>query len=819
MSVTSTDVAQPRTNNTSATFQTASGISEDLQSLDALVDRIAKHIPEMPYVPSIPQDERKAYPNSYQTLRAWSYETPFNEDEHPNLQYMTFLYQDPTDSCIQLHSMGEYDRSKQNQKPTSTVNGIQSGTNTPSQSTAPKKKMTFGDYKKKQINGGLGALAQQPAQDMRINRDQASKDPNNDENSSKNVMDQAAGTAEAKPERKHTPLGEPRQDSPPPAKRRKTSPPPAVITNAQDTQPAPVPRDPQDLPSSPVSMDIPSIPVSLDLPSFVTNELFAVDRQKPSPDQSPTPSKVLVSTKNEAQRGAKRTDSPLQVQANGSHGHQQLANEIEREPVGSVGRHSHAHPAKKSESLTRGHQDETSLTAAKVAGTSQSRVGGESSGKATKNGSPPILSAKNSGASQNHAHPQKAKPIAEPRENRPRMRKIIKLKIGKRNRKTLANYLRFPPTPWSTEKLDQMLGRESEGHKEAGKPNGTTINGVRTARERSTTLESSSKPPEKRPRPNEEWNVQERANKRLKVPSSLELQNESGTPEAPPSKSPTSNLASVQKHVQSTPRNNLKSVAMQRIGSTESAYTPHSSVQTPPISGFSEQITPKKDPSKDNEKQAWRAETARLSKMGKDLKHNAENKDGRGEKNAKLAAVKMLESFMCFLLAFVCTDNLERVCNQAPDLKDNNWLSLQKFSQSAVDWAKPYPHLYGLGQQLVTVLDSHIATLATRVPSSHWPTPLTLADAMVHLQRAAASGAHRLPIQELTEKYPQTCKKAAAYITRVDHGKPNDYAGEYAVPLNLQSTPLQAVRFGVVFLKEWLQLEKLSYNLELKLSS
>ncbi|KAL9097807.1 MAG: hypothetical protein Q9165_000133 [Trypethelium subeluteriae] len=818
MSVTSTDVAQPRTNNTSATVQTASGISEDIQSLDALVDRIAKHIPDMPYVPSIPQDERKAYPNSYQNLRAWSYDTPFNEDEHPNLQYMTFLYQDPTDSCIQLHNMGEYDRSIQDQKPMSTINGIQSGMNTPSQSTAPKKKMTFGDYKKNKINGGLGAPAQQPAQDMQLSKDQSNKDPNSDEKPSNKVVDKAPETVEVKPE-KHAPHGEPRQDSPPPAKRRKISPPPAVITNAQEIQSARAPRDPQDLPSSPVSMDIPSIPVTLDLPSFVKNELFAVDRQKLSPDQSPTPSKVLVPTKKEAQRGAKRTDSPLQVQANGSHGHQQSANDVEKEPSGRVDRHSHAHPVKKSDPLARAHHDETGPPTAKVIETSQSRVGGESSGKATKNDSPPILPTKNTGATQNHAHPQKAKTIAEPRENRPRMRKIIKLKIGKRNRKTLAGYLRTPPTPWSAEKLDQMLGKEPERHKEARKSNGTSTNGVRAARERSTTLESSSKLPEKRPRPNEESNVQERANKRLKIPSSLELQNESGTPEAPPSKSPTSNPTSAQKHVQSTTRNSLKSVAMQRIGSTESVHTPHSSVQTPPISGYSEQITPKKDPSTEKERQAWKAENMRLSKMGASLKHNAENKDGKGEQNPKLAAVKMLESFMCFLLAFVCTDNMQRLCNQAPDLRENTWLTLQKFSQSVVQCTKPHPHLYGLAQQLVTVLDSHIAMLATRMPTNHLPDASMIAETMMQLQRAATSGAHRLPIQELTEKYPQTCKKAVAYITQVDCCKPYDYAGEYTIPLNLQSTPLQAVRFGVVFLKEWLQLENLSYNLGLKLSA
>ena len=818
MSMTSTDIAQARTKKTNTPAQSSFQSSDDRQSLDALVDRIAKFIPSAPYVPSIPQDDAKSHHNYWQSSRAWFYDTPFREDEHQNLQYMTFLYQDPIESCIQLHNMDEYDRSASRSQHANKSNGIQSVTSMSSQSSAPKKKMTVGDYIKKQINGGSG-LAQRPPQQSKHSETAPSKENGVDEDITKKSSEKARGSAETQA-KKPTSSVETGQDSPPLAKKRKISPPPDITTQPQETQSAAPEDDPLNLPSSPVLMDIPSIPVSLDLPSFIKNELFALEKQRSSPDSSPTPSKAPLLTKDDVHPNNKRTDSPLQGQVNGVHSHSTSVDEVEKESAPHTEKHSHAHPAKKSEPLSHIHSVETGSIKSKPSSAVQSQDRDGANGKTAMDISPPLASVKKAAESQDHAHPhpQKTKSISEPKENRPRMRKVIKLKIRTKSaRKTLANYLRLPPQPWPSGKLDMLLGRSQERSKESRTSDGVIANGIRAATDRPAASKSLVKPLEKRLRPNDELNLQERANKRLKGPASLEFHQNSATPEAVTLKSPIMISSSAQKQLQSTPRKDLKSVAMQRIGSTESIHTPRSYAQTPPASALLEQTTPRRDPKSEKERQAWKAENIRLTKIGTILKHDAENKDGRGEKNPKLAAVKMLESFLSFLLAFVCSDNAQRVYSLPPELKENTWLSLQKFSHMVLQWAKPFPHLYGLAQQLVTVLHSHIAALASRVPTSQWPSPSMLADTMAQLQHAAASGAHRLPIQELTERYPQTCTKAVDYITRLDCGKPKDYGGEYTVPLNVQSTPLQAVRFGIVFLKEWVQLEKLTHDLELKL--
>ncbi|KAI9657109.1 MAG: hypothetical protein M1821_003275 [Bathelium mastoideum] len=817
MSVTSTNVAHSKTDNTNATIPPMFEASKDQQNLDALVDRIAKLIPPVPYVPSIPQDKPKPHYDSFQSPRAWCFETPFCEREHPNLQYMTFLYQDPTDSCIQLHNMDEYDPARP--KPQSNrTNGIHSSFNLSNQATAPKKKMTIADYKKKQINGGGSMATQQRAQDRQHSENEPRKEDSISEESARKEHSSLRKNSELKRE-EHVSHLNPRRDSPPPAKKRRISPPPVIGSKSdQFSQSAAPADDPLNLPSSPVSMDIPSIPVSLDLPSFITNELATLEKQKPSPVGSPSPYRPSPSSKTEIQRGNNRTDSPLQNQANGLHTSQLSTAEADNDPSQNLHKNSHAHPMKMSGHLNQDDHVQASPAEAKARGTRETKTGNEAGSKTAINDVPSAGSHKNSEEPQDGIHVQKPKGAAEPRENRPRMRKIIKLKIrNKTARKDLAKYLKLPPKSWSSHKFDELLDRGTEKLKSGQRFRTAIPNGAPLVTDRSTLSGTPAKTAEKRLRPTEDSNVPERSNKRLKVPLAPDVQHESSTPLAPSVKSPTSNPPSAQK-LHNTPHKGPKSIIMQRIGSTESVHTPHGSVQTPPASSVQpEQVNQKRDPGLESNRQIWKAENARLSKLGAMLKHSAENKDGKGEKNSKVAAVKMLESFLCFLLAFVCNDNAQRVYNQPPALKENTWLSLQKFALMALQWAKPYPHLYGLAQQLVVVLHSHIATLAVRIPTNQWLNPSMLAETMAQLQHAAASGAHRLPIQELTEKYPQTCKKAVDYITQIDHGKPEDYSGEYTIPLSVQSTPLQAVRFGVVFLKEWLQLEKLSYELQLKL--
>ncbi|KAI9703105.1 MAG: hypothetical protein M1820_005977 [Bogoriella megaspora] len=837
MSMTGTNSSSSKLPNKSAS-NAETAYTEERESTDAIVDKISKLIPPTPYVPSIPQDEPKYHHYSLQSSRAWLHNTPFHEDESPNLQYMTFLYQDPNASSMQLHNLEEFDISRTRTQTTAKPNGVQSGTTTPFQSSGPKKKITFGDYKKKQVNGGTSVPAGEPDKKSAAKVPTPDKDdrattsvkvPSRPLSPAQEVDHKLAEKNAASPQ----PQASPRHESPPPAKRRRISPPPVIASGvAERTSSGPPEHDPLDLPSSPVTMDLPANPISIDMPSFFLKEYSADDSAKSSRNVSPNP-QAAVSGNKVRNQGTKAADSPLPNLTNGVHRSHASSTSSDSQPlIQQAGKLSHSHPVKKPKTP---NQEPEPASQPVIQKSQKKEVNGE------KRVQPSKLQVKINGeqhhekktsAPVHHAHPAKSEADSESIHEGPRMRRILTLKIRTKGaKKTLSSYLRTPPKPWPPDKLDLMLGKQPE----KPRPRASTVSEVHTrpSVDRKKARATPEKTSEKRPRTAEDSAVQGRPQKRLKAPAT-DSHRETATPVPPTIRSPTSNPPSAQKHLQSTPRKELKSAAMQRVASSESVNTPHASVSTPPVSGTS---LPDHLPSlrqhhaNEEARQAWKAEETRLSQLGTSLKHSAENKSGIVSLPPRLSAIKMLESFLCFMLAFTCTDQANDLASISsspstsrplvPPFKSSPWLSLPKFAASVLVHVKPYPHLYGLAQQLNMCLSAHLASLAAQVPPKELPNPGFIADIMKDLPSVVASAAHRLPVQDVWELYPETCNGAArrrrAGTAREGLVTPGEYAGVYGVPITVQTPVLHAVRFGVALLGEWVKAEGVTYEMELKL--
>jgi hypothetical protein len=124
--------------------------AQELRKLDAAVDRIFKAVPDHPYILSVPCDEPRFHYPSRQEAHSWQRHTPFSLDEE-RLQYMTYIYRDPAESCFVVRSQVDEDRDRQKAQSAQKTPSFLRGTNTPSQGT--KKKITLSAYKTKKAGG------------------------------------------------------------------------------------------------------------------------------------------------------------------------------------------------------------------------------------------------------------------------------------------------------------------------------------------------------------------------------------------------------------------------------------------------------------------------------------------------------------------------------------------------------------------------------------------------------------------------------------------------------------------------------------------
>lgn len=451
---------------------------------------------------------------------------------------------------------------------------------------------------------------------------------------------------------------------------------------------------------------------------------------------------------------------------------------------------------------------------------------------------------------------------------------IAKLKIPKSIRRNCMRILQMQPRP--SKKFEQDVPKRDEIKVPAGKsrdrilPNGAgqdsepQLPRSEHPQERSTSTDRSGrkiKPPEansnlpqsgeKRKKPHDQRINLEPTIKRQKQPAGLDISHKPHTPIKPPLRSPlVSQNSSAQKPRLSTPKRDLKSTAMQRIGSSEGdVQTPLGAVRgtTPTATGTSERVT-RDGPSSSNNSSgtlvsvgnedvtAWKAEQRKFEALGRTLKHDAKAalpEDGdfkHDSPSMKQGAAIAFEAVLAFLLAFTIADEINRI-NRVPT-DATGWRSLLPFLQYVQRVTRVYRPLLGLTYQLEAVCRDTISLCNADRLAPDEQRPSISDSSAINGTLSAIEKAHgenlrqsyhvwqlgysELSVREMQRSFPGTWAKGAD-SPGPGKGKenltPNNYgAGSYYLPLGPTTSGIEGVRAGWQMLKEWTEKNEVEWQ-------
>ena len=156
---------------------------------------------------------------------------------------------------------------------------------------------------------------------------------------------------------------------------------------------------------------------------------------------------------------------------------------------------------------------------------------------------------------------------------------------------------------------------------------------------------------------------------------------------------------------------------------------------------------------------------------------------------------------------------------------EGNWKTLMPLWSSFRARTKDFPHLEGLRLHLGAVIATRISTLLAQRgrPHVHHDSPqhdvaadfAVLAENFQQLQRYSHEARGTLSLLDLMEYYPKTWKGREVTIDPMEWESltAGVLKGPYFLPIGPDTTPVQAVRFGVQFLKEWMEKEGVRYEL------
>jgi hypothetical protein len=290
--------------------------------------------------------------------------------------------------------------------------------------------------------------------------------------------------------------------------------------------------------------------------------------------------------------------------------------------------------------------------------------------------------------------------------------------------------------------------------------------------------------------------------------------------------------AGYKSHLQATPtaRHNLLAAHMARDKSQDSnsTQTPSGLSSTPNLTSQStgHARPPSSQPtSKTPRQQAWEAEQKRLDTLGRELKHASTAHLQATVSSAplaeqKLAAVKAVESLLCYLLAFACADEAAFASESGKVPSVGLWRSLSGFYGFVRRTNENFTQLSGLVSSLGVVFSSHILDIATRYPAKDHISREDLLETAALLQRAASDADAKLDVEILQEHFPrswsQRTRKPLPAREKYDLTK---LEGPFKLPFGPATSPIRAARAGHAILKEWVEKERVGYELKLKLKS
>jgi hypothetical protein len=811
-----------------------------LANVDWRIQHLKNHLSPVPYILNTPSD--KPY-----TLRTddwrltWNNGHPFDNKEE-SLQYLSFLHIEWQDTLI--HPIGGWDDGKGRimQEDPTKVEDQKSVPGTPLMTTSgAKKKIAFNDYLGRKGKPDLSNIpSQQPPTgeiETKTNMEEkvvgakvngepdkgkkeevsirvSHEPPRRNGKDEKSVASRTAGKKrplEDPEDPIHNHSATPHDSSRPEKKPRLSSP----IHDA--------PRKSSPIPDA-TNIDLPR-EISPSLPPSLSDNLPG----SISPTLPPSIEKELKkATITNGVVGHKKTDSVTSLISEGK----------DSKPISSP------KPKSNPPQVTNGTKDAVKATPSPSIQASKAGKGYKPSDSDVSQKSVLLNGLKASTLNENAR-------VKEPKTEK--KRRIVRLKYGRKNRTAIDRILRM------TKKVSHAPARKPREEE------------PRSQKEKLSKVDEGSTKsplprPEKRTRPADEEESATQPQKRQKVPSSLSLHDKPKTPVPPSFKSPAFSKSQF-----STPKKDLKSVAMRRVdsgdGDARTPSGPRSGTPTAPSSVERGTIAKSSPPntsgnldSKQEQKRLWRVEAGKYDQLARSLKHQADNhlkaKEGPTahitEEDAKLGAVTALETTLCYMLSFFATDQATLLSTGKHVTDASSWQSIISYWYFVRERVEAFSDLHGLCLQIGALCREIIHTidmekfaqdpLPKHSGDGHSP-PADLGHMTPNSTKAAqylrdylefknkmvlnynkaralwVDGMRDLSLQKIKEEYPKTWAMQETDVSGKGKEKfvPGKYEGPFFLPLCGTSNPIEAVRFGCGLLGEWSKKEGIKWDAKIGL--
>lgn len=212
--------------------------------------------------------------------------------------------------------------------------------------------------------------------------------------------------------------------------------------------------------------------------------------------------------------------------------------------------------------------------------------------------------------------------------------------------------------------------------------------------------------------------------------------------------------------------------------------------------------------------------------------------DSKPAQSAK-GVILIIEALLCFMI------NIAAQGHARPGV-DPGWRSIILYHIFVWRASRKYPHLHGLVVQLGAVCRQYVQKYdldrlardplpedycnSAPTPSSDGNTKPSedvekykkrytqFRDDMIHniheLQTAWLDGFRQLSPELLRREYPKTWGKRAkdANARMQEKPSPSKIVKDFYLPMDVNTTPFEAARFGLAFLEEWAEKEKIDWK-------
>ena len=460
------------------------------------------------------------------------------------------------------------------------------------------------------------------------------------------------------------------------------------------------------------------------------------------------------------------------------------------------------------------------------------------------------------------------------KESVPRL--LVKLKFKQRStRESVKQLLKLPaakkklepkPSPTALKATDARHREQRDTTaKGVAQKVGPATKGVAKKVEKSATSTPTSS--EKRAR-DDESETESRAAKRKKAdmavyeppakrkkaaPEALDLKNSSPSTPSKGEQPPTPASTAQKPASQPTPSLNAPkkagnellaaatSASMKREASHDSqsqVATPSASSSSPAAPMSSQQAgsaVPKSTPTtastsatvqpKTGRQKEWEAQRRIFDDLGRELKRAAtadlnnagssKSSAAEAETSRRLAAVKTLESLLAYFIAFTSSDEAFLAAEPRGTPRSVYWRTLKDYFPFVKRNTEPYPLLSGLACTLAVVFCARILELSLEDKSSG--SHEAASQAWPLLSHSAADAEAKLDVRKLQDALPKAWAESVDGAVGEEKLEPGRFGGTFKLPLGVQTKPVRAVRAAHAMLREWIEGERLGYEMRLKL--